>query len=376
MEGASRVASVEDPSGEVTLGLSISLAGRFEAQGRQAARGLQLWVAQVNNAGGLTLRAGRRRVRLILSDDASRTDSALRNVERLLTEERVDILIGPYSSGLTMAVAPLALAHGKLLWNHGGTSDALFDRGWPHLVSIGQLASTYFRSLPGLLRQVEPSVRKITVVHSRRGTFASSVARGLSEAACATGIELSRIIFDSPIHAAGRFVEQVLAENPECLVFAGSYESDVALVRASALTRRPRVLAAVAAGVYAFGRDLGPLSEGVIGPSQWEPELRVNPTIGPSSEAFLTAFHSTYQQEPDYTSAQAYALGLILGRCVEQIGAVDDGGLLSVVPTLDVTTFFGRFRLDPVTRRQIGHRGCLIRWTAGRKAILSEAGVE
>jgi len=49
-----------------------------------------------------------------------------------------------------MAVAPLALAHGKLLWNHGGTSDALFDRGWPHLVSIGQPASAQIRAGAGV----------------------------------------------------------------------------------------------------------------------------------------------------------------------------------------------------------------------------------
>ena len=356
----------------VTLGLSISLTGRFEAQGRQAARGVELWIAQVNDAGGLALGSGRRRIRRILHDDASRKGSALRNVERLLTEERVDLLIGPYSSGLTLSVAPLALAYGKLLWNHGGTSDALFSRGWSHLVSIAHPASGYFRLLPGWLRRTEPSMRTMTVMHDRRGTFASSVIEGLSESAGAAGFTVSQIPFGSPIRNPEPLLEQALAKNPECLVLVGSYESDVMLVRALSLARRPPVLAAVAAGVSGFGHDLGPLAEGVIGPSQWEPGLGVNPSLGPSGAMFLAAFRATYGEEPDYPAAQAYALGLILGRCVEEAGELEDERLRALALSLDVTTFFGPFHLDPVTGRQIGHRGCLVRWLGGRKIILPE----
>ena len=68
----------------------------------------------------------------------------------------MDLLIGPYSSGLTLAVAPLAEAHGKILWNHGGASDAIFQGSWRHLVSVPSPASDYLKALPLLVRSQDP----------------------------------------------------------------------------------------------------------------------------------------------------------------------------------------------------------------------------
>ena len=64
---------------------------------------------------------------------------------RLLTEERVDLLLGTYGSGSTRAVAYLAAAHGKILWNHGGASDAVIEAGSGSVVSVLSPASHYLR---------------------------------------------------------------------------------------------------------------------------------------------------------------------------------------------------------------------------------------
>ena len=106
----------------VVVGLSISLSGPLRRQGQDAYDGIQLWVNHVVSAGDLPLR-------LVALDDASSVSLARANVTRLLTEERVDLLLGPYGSGSTRAAAYLAAAHGKILWNHGGASDVVIEAG-------------------------------------------------------------------------------------------------------------------------------------------------------------------------------------------------------------------------------------------------------
>src|SRR5204862_485140 len=112
------------------VGTSLSLSGRFRRQGEQARDGLQLWVEYARDAGQ------RPAPRLIVLDDESRAGVAQAHAQRLLAEHQVDVLVGPYSSGLVRAVAPIADAAGKVLWNHGGTSDAILQAGVRRMVSV------------------------------------------------------------------------------------------------------------------------------------------------------------------------------------------------------------------------------------------------
>src|SRR2546427_2569655 len=135
---------------EILIGLSISLTGRFSAQGRQALDGLRLWQSYVNGQDRITIRqAAPQPVRLVFYDDQSRASLARANAQRLLRQDRVDALFGPYSSGLTMTVAEVAHEQRKVLWNHGASSDEILDRGWQHLVSTPTPASDYLSSYLG-----------------------------------------------------------------------------------------------------------------------------------------------------------------------------------------------------------------------------------
>src|SRR5215831_15771496 len=108
------------PREPVVVGLSVSLSGPLRRQGQDAYDGIQLWVEHVVTAENLPLR-------LVALDDASRVSRARANVTRLLSEERVDLLLGPYGSGSTLAAARVAAAHGKILWNHDRVRTVSFD---------------------------------------------------------------------------------------------------------------------------------------------------------------------------------------------------------------------------------------------------------
>ncbi len=354
-------------------GVSLSLSGAFRLQGEQALNGLRLWEDYVAGEGGLPLgpAGSRLPLRLVARDDRSRATLATENVLRLLTQDHVDLLIGPYSSGLTLAVAPLAKAHGKILWNHGGASDAIFQQGWRHLVSVPSPASDYLRALPLLVRRQDPEITRISVVHARTGSFASQVASGVAEGAKAAGLDLIRLIpFDSPIRDVPALLQEALATEPDLLVGAGSFQDDVAVARRRDLLRRVKTLAFVGAGLGTFYEQLGDLADGVIGPSQWEPGILQEPRLGPGSAWFYSAFRRTFHRIPEYPAAQAFALGVVVTECLRRAGSLEDESLLRAAHALETTTLYGQFRLDPSTSRQIGHRVLLVQWRGGRKVEL------
>lgn len=354
---------------KIRVGISISLSGKFRLQGVQALRGVQLWVVYVNQKGGIYLkeRAQSLPVEVIAYNDQSKMDRAKENVVRLLKEDRVDFLFGPYSSHLTMAVAPIAESEKKILWNHGGASDAICQQGWRYVVSVLSPASSYLHSLPSYLTVREPSLRRLLCLTASPGTFAAHVAQGLEQAAESCGLTVVRVPFTSPMENTREIIKMALSQNPDLLVGIGSFEDDVKIVR-HCIGMKPMVT--VAAGVKAFGQKLGMKAEHVIGPSQWETGIHFSPVQGPNSEWFENHFKKKFGMPPDYTAAQGFATGVVIQEAIRRAGGLEDERLRKAVANLDIHTFYGAFRIEPKSGCQIGHQTFLVRWQRGEKVVI------
>src|SRR5262249_28741598 len=269
----------------------------------EALNAIRLWGEHVQRAGGIAVGEGGRRrpLRLISLDDASRTERATDNILRLLGDEHVDLLLGPYSSKLTLAAARVTEARGKILWNHGGSSDAIWSSGYRRVVSVPSPASDYLRALPGLAKRRDPHVGRIALLYANRGSFAASVAEGAAEGAKTAGYDaIQRVPFETPLGNAPSLLETALTARPDVLVSVGSFEDDVSIVRHSESLRGVSTLAVVAAGLDAFHREVDELAEGVIGPSQWEAPEEEAPETGPDSRWFCSEFEHAFGQSPGY----------------------------------------------------------------------------
>lgn len=176
----------------------------------------------------------------------------------------------------------------------------------------------------------------------------------------------------APIYDALREV------TPHLVLAAGSFDDDAALVR-ELIDRdiRMKAIGVVAAGISAFGERLGEAAIGVFGPSQWEPSLECSPDYGPSSADVVDLFESTDVQATDYPAAQAFATGIVVEACLATSDAydptlrtIDQRRLRLAAETADFTTFFGRFRIDPETGKQIGHVPAVVQWYEGTKRVV------
>jgi branched-chain amino acid transport system substrate-binding protein len=271
-----------------------------------------------------------------------------------------------------MAVVEIAEEYKKVLWNYGGSSDEIFSHGRRYLVGIASPASDYLRELPHWLAEEHPALRRICVLYSAGGTFGWHVARGILESVLVVaGQSVELVPINSSLEKYDTTLRTLFDIEPEVVVLAVTFPDELGIMR----TRRHwsstvQVVAAVAAGVGAFSTELAQTADGVLGPSQWEPGVTFPNIAGPTSDWFLDGFQRRFDQTPDYIAAGSFAAGLVLTECIRLAASLDDEKLRSTASDLDCNTFYGRFRIDPRTGIQTGHRVLLIRWQRGYKVVL------
>jgi len=125
----------------------------------------------------------------------------------------------------------------------------------------------------------------------------------------------------------------------------------------------------IVASIKLFKDELGEVSEGYLSSSQWEKGIRIDPDIGPTPEEFFSSFVSVTGKEPDYIAAQGYNIGIIIEKCIQQAGTLDDLPLRNVAKGTSFKTFYGNFNTDS-NGNQIGHDMVVVQWRGGGKVIV------
>jgi branched-chain amino acid transport system substrate-binding protein len=354
--------------------MTAALTGRYSLPGRQALLGAQAWVEDTNRAGGIRLHGSRTQLPLRLTsyDDASEPETCAALIERLITEDQVDILLGPYSSGLALRAAEVAQRSQRVLWNHGGASEAIYTRGFAWVVGILSPPSTYFHSVIDFVRHTRPSASHVAIVHSTAGAFPQDVAAGAAQY-CQQ--QVFETVYTYPYPAGTTdftpILKQLESAAPAVVLSVGRIEDDLHFAAQYLQHSIPAsVVGLIVTPLTLFRDTLGSAATHFVGPSQWEPAMVTEPEYGPSSQEILTRLMARHPEGVDYPMAQAYAGGLVAQRCIEIAGTLEQHALRQVASSLDCTTFYGRYRIDPRTGRQLGHRMPVVQWQGSRKVVV------
>ena len=359
----------------VKVGIVASLSGRFSSQGSQALHGARIWARDTNEDGGIFVGTygGKLPAQLTHYDDGSQAQAARAMTERLITHDRVDLLLGPYSSVLTLASAPVAESFQRVLWNHGGASDRIYNQGFRWVVGILTPASQYLHGVIDLVKEWDPSAQRVAILHSDKGSFSSAVASGVESYGVEQGLSIVlKGRFRPPMADFSELLDEVERREPDVILGVGTIEDDLLLARQMVRRRvKTKAIALVAAGIGQFKEALGSSANGFLGPSQWEPTAHYSTDYGPQAQDLATRFAPYGPGGGDYAMAQAYATGLVARKCVEEAGTLDNRALRDMADKIDFTTFYGRFKLDPLTPgRQVGHSVVLVQWQGGRKVVV------
>ena len=367
----------------IKVGIPVSLTGQFQTQGRQALVGLQAWADGVNRTSGLEIGTRRYEIEVIHYDDSSLADGAATAANRLIHEDQIDLLFGPYSSGLAGAVSEVAAGAGMVLWNQGGAADIICQPGrW--VVGILTGAREYLAGLPELVKVAHPSAASLCVLRCADGAFPRLVSEGLERSAQDRGFRrVCYLEFPSTQNDFSELISEALAAKPDLLLVVGRIRHDIAIAQMLAsqpdIERRPSVTAVVATPIERFRREMGENVEGFVGPSQWEPprdDAVFLPPVdyyGPTPaqvQSELNLAGNVAGVPVDYPMAQSFAAGLIAQRCLKEAGSLDQGLLWRAAGNLDFHTFFGRFKIYPESGRQTGRSVNLVQWQRGKKVVI------
>jgi branched-chain amino acid transport system substrate-binding protein len=367
----------EGASGEektAVIGFTASQTGSLNVESTKQINGFNQWMNEVNEAGGITLADGTTvKFTSVFYDDESNTDRVQELYTRLATEDAADFLISPYSSGLTDAAAVIAEQNGKIMITTGAASDSTYQKGFTLVFQAYTPASRYMTGALDLLAATDPNVSKIAIVHEN-DKFSTDVSTALNDYALEKGYEV--VLFegyDSGTSDFAPFINRIQDAAPEAILGGGHFEDGSTLARQ--LNEEGIdigfVALLVAPAIPDFA-ELGEAAVGIVGPSQWEPNVAFSAETagamafyGPSSQEFLEAYRAAYDEEPSYHSAGGYVAGLLLQKAIEDAGSLETDAVKAALDALDIGTFFGSIKFDTSAENhglQIGHSMVYIQW--------------
>jgi branched-chain amino acid transport system substrate-binding protein len=357
----------------VTLGIAVSLSGRYALLGRQVLEGLECYVRDVNAAGGILLKSEGRKlpVSLVVEDDESDESKIRGLVEQLISQQKIDLLIGPYGSGLTLAAAEVADAFQYVLWNHSGSSDEIFECNLSSVVGILTPASLYLCAILDLLKALDPTARRVALFSAKTG-FATDMAAGAVHWINREGFTLTtQQVYRSGLEDFRPLLAPIVDAPPDVFLSVGRVEDDILLGRQlRELKPKIKAVGLVVAAISRFKAALHEHADGFFAPSQWEPQVRYRVDCGPTEGEFLTHYLKSATVPIDYPAAQGYAAGVVAQRCVETVGTLDQQALRAAASQLRCTTLYGPYAIEAKTGRQTAHPMLVTQWQKGRKEIV------
>ena len=342
----------DNPSanGEQTLriGAPIALTGNLAVEGEEVRRGYELWVDWLNEEeGGILVDGERYLVDLILYDDESDPALSASLTERLIVEDEVDFLLGPYGSNATLTASAVADEHGVIMISSNGAAEAIFDRGFDGLFGVLTVAGQYTHS--GLDALAAVGARTLFVASAENVAFSISAAQGAVDHAATLGLEVLATDTYTLQQADVTALIQAAADLAPDVFIAGSNYQDALLIRRTAEEmgfRPPAMLLTIGPSSPDFVEELGAAAEGVLGPTQWEPSMTWQGKYLGSPADYAARYTARYGGSPTYQAAQSTAAGLVLQAAIEAVNSVEPPSVLAALRATDLMTFYGPIRFD------------------------------
>ncbi len=347
--------------GPIRIGASLSLTGSYAALGQNQQRGYQLCAKHVNERGGVL----GRKIEFVLYDDQSQPATGVRLYEKLITQDRVDAVMGPYSSAITEAVANVNEKYRMPMVAPMASTTSIFKKGRRFVFMVQSPAEVY---LEGLVDMAAQRGLKTLALVNEDTLFPKATVQGTVELAKKAGLQ---VVFVEAYPKGNTDFSAILtklrAVNPDVLGAATYFDDAVAITRQmKELNVNPKMFGVTVGGdLPRFYEMLGRNAEFVYGATQWEPELPY-----PGAREFVEAYRKEFPgADLSYHSAGGYAGCQILVEAIRRAGSLDGEKIRAEILKLDTTTVYGGFKVDP-DGFQVSHKMVMFQWQDGKKVIV------
>src|SRR5512139_1046239 len=146
------------------FGAAVSLTGGQSRFGNMVKNGYELWKDYVNDKGGIDVGGKRFKVTVIYYDDQSDPQVSAKLTEKLITEDKVQFLLGPYSSGITLATSAIAEKYDMINMACTANAGSVYTRGYKNVFSILPPAGAILHSFLDMLTTFKPAPKKLAMI--------------------------------------------------------------------------------------------------------------------------------------------------------------------------------------------------------------------
>ncbi len=341
---------------EIVLGSAISQTGKYAREGKFYVDAYTLTVDAINKAGGVKVGGKAYKLALKMYDDQSDPNLSVRLFTRLVTSDKVNFLLGPYSSGITIPASAVSEKYEIPMVQGGGASGKIFDRGYKYIFGTLPKAEFYFQAAIEVAAKLTPRVQTAALLYSNEA-FDRSVADGARQWLKDQKIDK---VYDEEYQPATQDFTSILAvlksKSPDLVLVAGHEENALNFIRqAQAADMAPKMMAfTVGPPTADFRKTLGKAAEYVYGITPWLPDMDIGGEIFKSAKDFAKQFQDRFGYEADYHVASGAADVLAYKFAIEKAAALDPKKVRDALAGVDAETFYGRVKFEATGQIAMG----------------------
>jgi branched-chain amino acid transport system substrate-binding protein len=337
----------------IKVGASLPLTGEFSEPGKAAKQGYEVWEAMVNEKGGLI---DGRKVQMVIKDDQSNQNTIVADYNALISRDKVDLLLGTFSSLLNLPASAVAERNRMLYVEPAGGAPELFERDFKYLFFAqqatadkqGEVWANYITELP------EAERPKTAAYPTLDDPFAQPTSEGIEEIFSKAGIRTvyrETYTIDNP--NLDGIANALKSRNPDVVVHGATFEDGVGMVRALRKADfTPKILYQTTAPSLgdqysqAIGKET---TEGIFYAVSHSKEAET-----PGNEEFVAKYREMFGgEEVPEDAADAYATAQVLQAAVKAVGTIDRDRQLELADWLrenEVDTILGPLSWDDLGR--------------------------
>lgn len=340
----------------IELGSAISITGKYSQEGKNARDGYDFAVEKVNEAGGVKVGGKTYKFGVKYYDDESTPARTAQLLERLINQDGIKFVLGPYGSGPTKAAAPVTEKYKIPMVEAEGASRSLFTQGYRYLFAALSTSEQYLSPVLDLAAELaqkngkKPGSLKVAMAFEN-DPFSLDVRAGVVDRIKHYGMKT--VVDDKmprDLSDISATLTKIKAVRPDVILVSGHTKG------ATTATRQMKemgVTAPIVAMTHCESADLvgkfGAAANGILCPTQWAETLKYRDDLFGTAmdydKAFLKA-HSEYKEVP-YQVAQASAVIEIWKNAFERAGSLDPQKLRDALAKTDLETFYGHIKFSP-----------------------------
>lgn len=358
----------------IIFGAAVSFTGKYSTNGKHTKNGYELAVKRINEMGGIYVDGKTYKIKIKYYDDESTPARSGQLADRLIKQDEIKFILGPYGSGPTKAIAPITEKYKIPMVEGNGASRSLFNKGYKYLFAVLSTSEQYLAESINLLAEQfkkagkDPSSAKVAIA-VENDPFSMDIRAGVLDDARRWGM---KVIIDDKLPKEltdmTATLTKVKALKPDVLVVSGHSKGAALAVRQTSQMKVDVPMLAIthceAADVIGkFGGD----ANYTLCATQWAETMTYRDKWFGFAGEYAELFKEIYGYMPPYQAAESTAAVLVYVDALERARSFDTEKVRDALAATNLLTFYGWIDFDdtgkniakPMVLRQI-QKGKLI----------------